>query len=104
MFSGFIDVLYLDRHGDCHLVDLKTNFVTADELAAVAERYELQLSLYALAAERVLTKPPVELTLYFLRPQQEFSWPWNDASRRRTSDALNRAIKQSVFTAEQLPT
>ena len=99
MLTGFIDVLYADRHGAYHLVDLKTNAISDEQLASAAARYQLQLSLYALAAERILAEPPVDLTLSFLRPQKEVNLPWDDESRERTIDRLNREITQTVLSS-----
>ena len=41
--QGFIDCLYQDAAGDWHLVDYKTNDVTAADVARVAQQYEMQL-------------------------------------------------------------
>ena len=49
--QGFIDCLYCDAEGQWRLVDYKTNRVTADTLPAVAGNYEMQMLVYALAAE-----------------------------------------------------
>jgi len=90
--QGFIDCLYRDAAGQWHLVDYKTNQVTAATLAAVAAEYEMQMLLYALAAERVLGRPPAELVLSFLRPGLEHRFPWDDTSRRRVVELVDRAI------------
>jgi ATP-dependent helicase/nuclease subunit A len=89
---GFIDLIYQDADGRWHLVDYKTNHVTAADVSAVSERYALQLSVYALAAERVLGQPPVELVLYFMQPGEEHHITWDDKARHRTIEQLNKAI------------
>jgi ATP-dependent helicase/nuclease subunit A len=90
--QGFIDCLYRDAAGEWHLVDYKTNRVTAATLGAVAGQYEMQMLLYALAAETILGRPPVELALSFLRPGLEHHFPWNDAARRRVVELVDRAM------------
>jgi ATP-dependent exoDNAse (exonuclease V) beta subunit len=89
---GFIDLLYQDADGGWYLLDYKTNHVSAADVSTLSKRYELQLSVYALAAERVLGQPPVELVLCFMQPGEEHTVSWNDEARRRTIEQLNKAI------------
>lgn len=67
VLRGQID-LWFDDGGKTVLVDYKTDQVSAAEAPARAERYALQLRLYALALERLTGRPPAEAYLYFLRP------------------------------------
>jgi ATP-dependent exoDNAse (exonuclease V) beta subunit len=90
--QGFIDNLYQDAQGGWHILDYKTNQVDGESLATVASQYEMQLYVYALAAEQVLREPPVELTLYFLRPGLEVSYSWNDAARNRVVEWVNNCL------------
>ncbi len=91
---GYIDCLYQDAAGQWRLADYKTNHVAPADVPRVAQHYEMQLYVYALAAERALGQPPVELVLHFLRPGTEHILPWNDEARRRAVDMVNRAITQ----------
>jgi ATP-dependent helicase/nuclease subunit A len=91
---GYIDCLYRDPAGDWRLVDYKTNDVPAAAAASAAQPYEMQLYVYAMAAERWLGAAPAELTVYFLRPGVEHSFPWNEAARGRAIDMVDRAIQQ----------
>jgi len=93
--QGFIDCLYRDAAGEWHLIDYKTNRVTPKTLAATAARYEMQMLVYALAAERTLGVPPVELALCFLRTGDEHRFPWDDAARARVIETVGRAIAES---------
>ncbi|HEX2476824.1 MAG TPA: 3'-5' exonuclease, partial [Lacipirellulaceae bacterium] len=95
---GYIDCLYQDAEGRWHLVDYKTTKVASADVARLAKQYEMQMHVYALAAERALGEPPVELALYFLRPGVEHIFPWNDAARRRAADLVNQAIVSNVDT------
>jgi ATP-dependent helicase/nuclease subunit A len=90
--QGFIDCLYRDVAGGWHIVDYKTNRVTADNLAQIAAEYEMQMLLYALAAEKILKSPPVELTLCFLRPGLEYQFAWNDHARKLVVDMVNKCL------------
>jgi hypothetical protein len=90
--QGFIDCMYRDAAQEWRLVDYKTNRVTADTLPAVAAQYELQMLVYALAAERILKRPPIELALCFLRPGLEYHFAWNAAARQRVVALVDRAL------------
>ena len=95
-FRGYIDCLHQDAHGDWHLTDYKTNEVAAADVPLLAQQYELQLAVYAMATERALGRPPVELALHFLRPGVEQLFPWNDTTRERATDLVNQAIANTT--------
>jgi ATP-dependent exoDNAse (exonuclease V) beta subunit len=92
--QGYIDCLYQDAEGGWRLVDYKTTKATTADVARLSQQYEMQMYVYALAAERALGEPPTELTLYFLRPGVEHVFHWNDAARRTTKELVQRAIDQ----------
>lgn len=69
VLRGQIDLWFEDAAGMV-LVDYKTDQVRAAGAAARAERYALQLRLYALAIERLTGNAPREAYLYFLRPNE----------------------------------
>jgi ATP-dependent helicase/nuclease subunit A len=96
---GFIDCLYQDRAGHWRLVDYKTNHIAPADVVHFAGRYEMQLGLYAIAAERALGQQPLELALHFLRADSQHTLPWNDAARRRAIDMVNHAVRER--TTEQ---
>ncbi len=50
--QGVIDCLFQDATGNWRILDFKTNDVTAGDVPRIAQRYELQLQVYAIAAER----------------------------------------------------
>jgi len=93
-FQGFIDCLYCDSSGRWKVIDYKTNRVAPESLAAAAAGYEMQMLLYGLAVERILGVPPAELTLCFLRPGLEYSFPWNDSARRRVVELIDAALSR----------
>jgi hypothetical protein len=73
-------------------LDYKTNEVAAGQSAAAAQRYEMQIYVYALAAEQALGAPLAELALCFLRPGVEYDFPWNDGARRRCVELVQDAM------------
>jgi len=92
LLQGYIDCLYQDAEGAWHLVDYKTGPATDDTLARAAEPYEMQMLLYALAIERILGQPPVELVVVFLRANLEYHIRWDEDARRRTVALLGSAL------------
>ncbi len=90
--EGFIDCLYEDSGGEWHLLDYKTNRVSAETLASTVESYEMQMLVYALALERILKRPPAEIVLCILRTRQEHRFTWDAAARERVLDLVNRAL------------
>ena len=89
---GFIDCLYRDSAGNWHVADYKTNRTTADRVSEVAAAYEMQMLLYGLAAEQALGVAPASLTLCFLRPGVEIPVSYDDDSKRRLVEFVDRAI------------
>jgi ATP-dependent helicase/nuclease subunit A len=94
---GYIDCLYQDAEGRWRLLDYKTTKATPADVARLAKQYEMQMYVYALAAERALGQPPAELALHFLRPGVEHVFPWNDAARRGAVELVNLAITAATM-------
>ena len=84
------------RLGAWHLVDYKTNQVTPRTLAKVAADYEMQMLLYALAAETTLGVAPVELVLHFLRGGLEYSFPWDSPRRPASASSSTRRCRPAT--------
>ena len=73
LVQGVIDCLYVDADGEYHLVDYKTDRLTADERAdrelarkKLSEKHALQLSYYAKAVELIFGKYPKTIEVYSL--------------------------------------
>ena len=73
LVQGVIDCLYEDENGDLHLIDYKTDRLTAEERADKAlaekkmrEKHSLQLSYYAKAVELMFGKYPKTIEVYSL--------------------------------------
>jgi ATP-dependent helicase/nuclease subunit A len=90
--QGFIDCLYRDANGGWRLIDYKTNQVTAETLPAKAAPYQMQMLVYALAAETILKCPPAELLLCFLRPGLEYHFDWNATARQHAIELVSGAL------------
>jgi ATP-dependent helicase/nuclease subunit A len=97
---GFIDCLYQDPAGDWHLIDYKSNQVTVEGVSQAARQYEMQMLVYALAAERALGHRPIEQTVCFLRPGVEHAYSWNAADIKTMISRLDQAIA-TLLTGEQ---
>jgi ATP-dependent helicase/nuclease subunit A len=89
---GFIDCLYEDTAGRLILVDYKTDNVAAGDVSRVADRYAMQLYVYAIAMERAVGRSPDEIVVHFLRPGVERIFAWNDEMRREAIASLDQAI------------
>jgi ATP-dependent exoDNAse (exonuclease V) beta subunit len=101
--KGYLDRLSQDDTGRWHVLDFKTNQVGAGGVAAVAASYEMQMYVYALAAERILKTPPASLTLHFLRTGDEFTFDWNDAARARVELMVNAAMQAAMTQPNESP-
>ncbi len=93
---GYIDCLYQDSAGAWRIVDYKTNDVRPAEIEHVTQGYEMQLFVYAMAAEQALGESPTELILELLRLGIEKTIPWNAAARRRAVEMVNEAIEETL--------
>jgi ATP-dependent helicase/nuclease subunit A len=102
-FRGYIDCLYQDVDGGWHLVDFKTNLVSAADVPHVSRHYQLQLFVYAIAAERVLGESPVELVLHLLHPGAEQVFDWNSDVRSHAIDRIHQAITRTMDRSLQRP-
>ncbi|MCS7305141.1 MAG: UvrD-helicase domain-containing protein [Thermoguttaceae bacterium] len=94
--QGFLDYLYQDQEGRWHVVDFKTHQVKGRNQRQLAAQYELQMLLYGLACQEILSTAPTELVIYFLRTGKEFVFTWTEASRQLVITQMNQAIKQLI--------
>ena len=73
LVQGVIDCLYVDKNGEYHLVDYKTDRLTPEEIAdrdlarvKLCDKHSLQLSYYAKAIEEIFGKYPSTIEVYSL--------------------------------------
>jgi ATP-dependent helicase/nuclease subunit A len=67
MLHGKIDLLYQDQRGLWHLVDWKTEYTPREDLEAHMADHQLQMAVYARAAEKVVGSLP-GIAIWFLNP------------------------------------
>jgi ATP-dependent exoDNAse (exonuclease V) beta subunit len=89
---GTID-LWFEENGRLHLVDYKTDDVTAAASFARAREYTPQLALYALALERALGMRPAAAWLHFLRTDTVVEVPLDDLTIREARSLIARLRK-----------
>jgi hypothetical protein len=82
-------------------LDDKTNRVARADVKAAAAGYEMQMLVYALAAEAALGQPPREMILYFLRPGVAHTLKLDPAARQRAVTLVNGAIEQYLGRGTQ---
>ena len=90
--QGYIDCLTQGAAGDWTVLDYKTNRVAAEVVRDEAEKYRLQLYVYALAVEQARGITPGELCIHFLRPGVEVTFTWDDEARAATERLVDEAI------------
>ena len=73
LVQGVIDCLYVDKNGNYHLIDYKTDRLTSEERgdrslaeAKMRKKHSLQLSYYAKAVELMFGKYPETIEVYSL--------------------------------------
>jgi len=93
---GQIDLLVCDAAGRWRIVDYKSDDVDAAAAAEHAARYQLQMLLYAAAAQGRLGRGVESATLYFLRPavavEMDVSPAAVEAVRRRAGELAGRLV------------
>ena len=99
---GVIDVLYEDADGGWHVLDYKTNDITANATdEQLLAPYEFQLGVYASAVEHWFGVAPVEVSLVMLRPTiRRVTLTWTAARREH----LRSRMAHAVETAKTSPT
>jgi hypothetical protein len=74
--------------------------MTAENVAAVANHYELQLLVYTLAIEQALGTPLKEATLVLLDGGCEHRFNWDEAARLKSLRRIDAAMA-SLLAAPQ---
>lgn len=67
LITGAVDQIVEDKNG-ITIMDLKTNYITAEQVPEVAASYYWQLRIYAWAINKSFGKPISKTMLYFLFP------------------------------------
>jgi ATP-dependent helicase/nuclease subunit A len=95
VLRGSIDLLVEQDEEPPLIVDYKTDRVDGTDVSALAARYEIQQTIYALAVAEALEAPEVELAYVFLeRPEEPFIAHWGPseiaAGRQRLETEIER--------------
>ena len=90
LIQGKIDILFEDGQGEWHVLDYKT--ATGDETAARKSAYDLQMEIYALAAERLLKLPVRSAMIYYLKNQKAVTIPFPSEKTAEFFDGLEKKI------------
>ena len=90
--QGYIDCLVESPSGAMTVLDYKTNRVGGEDVQTEAEKYHLQLYVYALAVEQATGRSPDDLCIHFMRPGEEVHIEWDPAARGLASQLIDQAI------------
>jgi ATP-dependent exoDNAse (exonuclease V) beta subunit len=93
VLRGSIDLLVEQGGQPPLIVDYKTDRVDGGEIGALAARYEVQQSIYALAVSEALGAPEVELAYIFLEhPGEPFITRWGPSEIEAGREKLEAKI------------
>ena len=90
LIQGKIDILFEDGKGQWQILDYKT--AAGDEDSARRSGYDLQLEIYALAAERILKLPVRSAIIYYLKNQKAVTISFPSEKVEVFFDALEKKI------------
>jgi ATP-dependent helicase/nuclease subunit A len=90
LIQGKIDILFEDGKGGWHILDYKT--AAGDEDSARRSGYDLQLEIYALAAERILKLPVRSAIIYYLKNQKAVTISFPSEKAEVFFDGLEKKI------------
>ncbi len=98
VLRGSIDLLVEQPGSPPLIVDYKTDAATGADLGKLAERYEIQQAIYALAVAEARSAAEVELAYVFLeRPDEPVIQVWGpveiEAARRRIETAISGVVE-----------
>ena len=91
LIHGKIDLLFEDEKGEWHILDYKT--AEGDEASARESAYDLQLEIYALAAQRILKLPVRSAIIYYLKNQKSVILPFPAEKAGAFFDGLEKKIR-----------
>ncbi|QDT68205.1 ATP-dependent helicase/nuclease subunit A [Planctomycetes bacterium MalM25] len=103
LLRGYLDCLTRDA-GGWRIVDYKTNGIAAAAVPAEAERYALQMAVYAHAVEAATGERPASITLAFLSPGVAHEMAWDDAAHAASISQITQAITDARLAAAQADT
>ncbi|MDD5226783.1 MAG: 3'-5' exonuclease [Candidatus Omnitrophica bacterium] len=90
LIQGKIDILFEDEKGEWHILDYKT--AMGDEETARKSAYDLQMEIYALAAERILKLPVRSAIIHYLKNQKAVTLSFPAEKAGAFFDSLEKKI------------
>ena len=100
MIRGQIDLLYR-AEGEYHIVDYKSNRIAGEDPAVLvvqAERYELQMLIYAAAVSRYIGKCPIDATIYFLRNGESHTFKLTPAALELSQMRIKKLSEELIHS------
>ncbi|MEX2288214.1 MAG: UvrD-helicase domain-containing protein [Planctomycetaceae bacterium] len=95
IISGKIDCLYQSRDGRWKIVDYKTGRLPARNAAAVLEKYDIQMAIYAFAVQAAIGRKPDSVEIILVGEEiTPVSLDLTDAFLSTTSRKIDEAIQQ----------
>jgi len=91
LIHGRIDMLFEDKKGQWHILDYKT--AAGDGEAAHKSAYDLQMEIYALAAERILKLPVRSAIIYYLKNQKAVTLSFLEEKSAAFFDSLEKKVR-----------
>lgn len=91
--TGTIDQLFSSPNG-LAIMDLKTNFITADTVPSEARHYDWQMRIYAWAMYTLREQPIEKAQLYFLIPNVIYTHPDAHSTIKETEAWLRKTCQQ----------
>lgn len=92
LIHGKLDVLFQDEKEKWHILDYKT--ATGDAAAAHQSAYDLQLEMYALAAQKILQIPVCSGMIYYLKNQKSVVFPFRKDGFENLEKKINDLQKK----------
>tara|TARA_Y100000588_G_scaffold383630_1_gene473361 strand:- start:34169 stop:34759 length:591 start_codon:yes stop_codon:yes gene_type:complete len=89
LLRGHIDLWFDNDDNKRFLIDYKTDRVDETQVAQRAQRYELQLRLYAHAIKQATGRAPDRAELYFLRANKTVEVDIGSKTQQSTTRAVN---------------
>ncbi|SEM72773.1 UvrD-helicase domain-containing protein [Lihuaxuella thermophila] len=90
---GVIDCLLPHPNGTWEIIDYKTDQISVSEVEEAAMEYKPQLELYVLSAKRMWNLIPEKATLYFLKPDREYTFTVTDKWLRDAEEEVGKSIR-----------
>ena len=100
LVNGLVDQVFLGNRG-IEVIDLKSNWISREQVAKVGASYEVQLRLYAWAMAREFGLPVLGSKAYFLIPNQLYALKTSLLDAGKTEEWLMQTCGAIIQGVEQ---